>query len=159
MSGFEELVELERDLTKTAGLMPHKAAQAVQQTAMRTKSEWRKHAKGNTMGGQYTATIDYTAREFGAFGQGVIEAEIGPNIGRYGGRTGKGGLTPGFGFFDDPESTPIGVKPVRARRRAEKFADEELDKGIEIAVRQSLAEAKLDTFGGALSAVMRGSVE
>lgn len=158
MSEFEELIELERDLTTAADLMPHKAAQAVQQTAMNTKDEWRKLAKGNTMGEQYTATIDYTAREYGAFGQGVIEAEIGPNLGRYGGKTGKGGLTPGFGIFDDPESTPVGAKPVRARKRAELFADKELDKGIEIALRQSLAEAKLDTLGGAASAILRGSV-
>lgn len=156
MSEFDELMVLERDLTTAAGLMPHKAGQAVQQTAIRTRDEWRKLAKGNTMGSQYTATIDYTAREYGAFGQGAIEAEIGPDLARYGGKTGKGGLTPGFGIFDDPESTPVGVKPVRARKRAELFADEELDKGIEIALRQSLAEAKLDTIGGAASALLRG---
>ncbi|WP_144795698.1 hypothetical protein [Microbacterium paludicola] len=158
MIEFEELVEIERDLTTVAGLIPHKAAQAVQQAAIRTKGEWQGQAKGNTMGQQYTATIDYTAREFGAFGQGVIEAEVGPNLARYGGKTGKGGLTPGFGFFDDPESTPIGVKPVRARKRAELFADKELDKGIEIAVQQSLAEAKFATFGGGIAAVVRGSI-
>lgn len=156
MSGFDELKVLERDLTTAAEVMPHKAAQAVQQTAMHTKEEWQEQAEGNTMGKQYSAAIDYTVREYGAFGQGVIEAEIGPNLSRYGGKTGKGGLTPGFGFFDDPESTPIGVKPVRARRRAEKFAEQELDKGLEIALRQSLAEANLDTVGGAASALLRG---
>ncbi|MGB4136417.1 MAG: hypothetical protein WA971_07630 [Microbacterium sp.] len=141
--GFEELQVLERDLTGVAGLMPRKAAQAVQQAAMRTKGEWQKLASGNTMGSQYSATIDYEVREYGAFGQGVIEAEIGPDLARYGGKTGKGGLTPGFGIFDDPEVTPIGVKPVRARKRAELFADDELDRGIEIALDQSLSEMGL----------------
>ncbi len=140
MSDFSEMTVLERDLTEVAGLIGHKAGQAVQQTAIRTSEQWQKLAKGNPMGEQYTATIDYTEREYGAFGQGVYEAEVGPDLARYGGKTGKGGLTPGFGFFDDPESTPIGVKPVRARRRAEQFADVELDKGIEIATRQSLAK-------------------
>lgn len=157
MSEFDELVTIERDLTQAAGLMPHKAAQAVQQTAVRTRDEWRKLAKENPMGKQYTDAIDYDVREYGAFGQGVYEAEIGPDLARYGGKTGKGGLVPGLGIFDDPESTPIGVKPVRARKRAESFAEDELEKGIEIAVRQSLAEAKLDTIGGAAAALLRGS--
>lgn len=154
---FEELVTIERDLTEAAGLMPHKAAQAVQQAGIRTRDEYRKQAKDNPLGQQYTAAIDYTVHEYGAFGQGVIEAEVGPNLERYGGKTGKGGLVPSAGIFDDPESTPIGVTPSRARRRAEIFAEKELDAGIEIAMRQSLAEAKLDTIGGAASAILRGS--
>lgn len=136
----DELTDLARDLTEVAGLINEKAAQAVVQTAFRTRDEWRKHAKGNPMGEQYTESIDFTAREYGAFGQGVYEAEIGPDLARYGGKTGEGGLTPGFGIFDDPESTPVGVKPVRARKRAELFADKELDRGIEIAARQSLGK-------------------
>lgn len=140
MSGFDELTELHRDLTEVPGLVNAKAAQAVEQTAFRTRDEWRKRAKGNPMGEQYTAAIDFTVREYGAFGQGVYEAEVGPNLARYGGKTGQGGLTPGFGMFDDPEKTPVGVKPVRARKRAELFADKELDRGIEIAVRQSLGK-------------------
>jgi len=153
---FEGLVQIERDLTNAAGLMPHKAAQAVEQTGVRTRNEWRKLAKGTPLGEQYTAAIDYTVRDYSGFGQGVIEAEVGPNLERYGGKTGKGGLVPSAGIFDDPESTPIGVKPIRARVRAEKFAEEELDRGIEIAVGQSLAEAKLDSIGGAASALLRG---
>lgn len=157
MSDFDELEALARDFTTASELMPHKAAQAVQQTGIRTKDEWRKIAKGNPLGGQYTSTIDYTVREYGAFGQGVIEADIGPDLARYGGKTGRGGLVPSAGIFDDPESTPVGAKPDRSRRRAETFAEEELDKGIEIALSQSLAEAKLDTIGGAASAILRGS--
>lgn len=158
IDGLEEIYQLERDLTEAAGLMAHKGAQAVEQTAIRTKAEWRKLAKGNPMGGRYTATIDYDVREHGAFGQGVIEAEVGPNLARYGGKTGKGGLVPSVGIFDDPlNQGGIRRAPDRSRVRAEKFAAEELTRGIEIAMRQSLAERKLDTFGGAVSAVIRGS--
>ena len=135
MNDFNDLA---RDLTDLTDITPKKVGQAVQQTAIRTSEEWQKLAKGNPMGEQYTATIDYTEREYGAFGQGVYEAEIGPDLARYGGKTGKGGLMPSAGIFDDPESTPIGVRPVRARRRAELFADKELTKGIEIALDQSL---------------------
>ncbi|OJU41819.1 MAG: hypothetical protein BGN97_03720 [Microbacterium sp. 69-10] len=144
MSGVEELAAVERDLTGVAGLIPKKAGQAVQQTLIRTRDEWRKLAKGTPMGQQYTASIDYTAGESGVVGgRGVLEGEVGPDIARYGGKTGKGGLVPGMGFFDDPESTPVGVKPVRARKRAELFAEDELDRGIDIAVEQSLAERGL----------------
>jgi hypothetical protein len=157
VSDFDDVEALARDFTTASELMPHKAAQAVQQTGIRTKDEWRKIAMGNPLGGQYTSTIDYTVREYGAFGQGVIEAEIGPDLARYGGKTGRGGLVPSAGIFDDPESTPVGAKPDRSRRRAETFAEEDLDKGMEIAIRQSLAEARLDTIGGAASAILRGS--
>lgn len=154
---FGELLDLERDLTGAAGLMPHKAGQAVQQAAMNTKSQWRKLAKNNPMGGRYTSTIDYTVDEFGAFGQGVFEAEVGPDLARYGGKTGKGGLVPSAGIFDDPLSQgSIRRAPDRARRQAEKFASDDLDKGIGIALEQSLAEAKLDTIGGAAAAIIRG---
>lgn len=159
MSGddFGDLLDLERDLTEAAGLMPHKAGQAVQQAAMHTKAEWRKQAKGNPAGGRYTSTIDYTVDEFGAFGQGAFEAEIGPDLARYGGKTGKGGLMPSAGIFDDPLSQgSIKRAPDRARRQAEKFAADDLDKGIEIALEQSLAEAKLATVAGAAAAIMRG---
>lgn len=135
---MSDFTNLARDLTDLAGLTPKKAGQAVQQAAWRTRDEWKKLARGNPMGTQYTGSIDYTKHDYGAFGQGVYEAEIGPNLARFGGKTGKGGLTPGLGILDDPESTPVGVKPVRARRRAELFADKELTKGIEIALDQSL---------------------
>ncbi len=160
LDDFSDLFELERDLTTAADLMPHKAAQAVQQAGMNTKKQWKKLARGNPLGGQYTATIDYTMRDASGFGQGIVEAEIGPDLARYGGRTGKGGLVPSAGIFDDPESQgSIRRAPDRARRAAEKFAAEDLDKGIEIALRQSLAEAKLDTIGGAAAAILRGGVE
>lgn len=158
-AGFDDLLDLERDLTGAADLMPHKAGQAVQQAAMHTKQEWQKQAKGNPMGGRYTSTIDYTVDEFGGFGQGVFEAEIGPDLARYGGKTGRGGLMPSAGIFDDPLSQgSIRRAPDRARRRAEKFASDDLDKGIEIALEQSLAEAKLGSVGGAAAAIIRGSV-
>lgn len=46
---------------------------------------------------------------------------------------------PSAGFYDDPEKTPVGVKPVRARKRAELFADKALGNRIDIAVQRSQA--------------------
>lgn len=159
MTPADDFAVLERDLTESANLMPRKAAQAVQQTAIRTKKQYRQEAKGNPLGGRYTATIDYTVNEFGAFGQGVIEAEIGPDLARYGGKTGKGGLVPSAGIFDDPQSQgSIRRAPDRARVRAEAFASDELDRGIDIAVEQTLAEVNLHTIGGGAAALIRGSI-
>lgn len=154
---FAELIQLERDLTQVAHLIPHKAGQAVQQAAMATKKRWKNDARGNKLKGQYTATIDYETRNYGAFGQGVYEAEIGPNL-AYGGNTGRGGLVPSAGIFDDPMS-PVDRPPDRARQKAEKFAAEDLDRGIEKAVEQSLAEANFyGSFGAGVAAVVKGGI-
>lgn len=139
MSDIDDLV---RDLTDVAGLATKEVRKSMKQAAFKTRDEWRRQARGNPLGQQYTASIDFTENEFGGFGQGVLEVEIGPNLERYGGRTGKGGLVPSAGIFDDPNS-PVSRAPDRARRRAEKFAGPELEKRIEIAIDQSLKSKKL----------------
>ena len=141
---FSQLDALAQDLTEIPGLINAKAKQAVQHVALNTKKSWAADAKKGPRGGRYAPTIDYEECEFGGFGQGVFEAEIGPNLARYGGKTGKGGLIPSLGILDDPESSGgIRTTPSRARRRAEKFAAKDLVKGIEIAVEQSLKKAGL----------------
>lgn len=136
--GMDDLYGLIADLTEVPNLVNRKVEQAVQQTAIHTKKSWAEAAKKGPMGRQYAPTIDYETREFGAFGQGQYTAEIGPDLARYGGSTGKGGLVPSMGILDDPQSTGnIKTPPSRARRKAEKFAAEELLKGIDIAVEQS----------------------
>lgn len=135
------------DITGAMDIVPKAAKQAVQQTALRTKAQWRKLAKGNPLGRQYTATIDYTLDAAvslsllpsldSRFGRTEFQAEIGPDLARYGGKTGRGGLVPSAGIFDDPD-TPVSRPPDRARRAAERFAEEELEKGIQIALDQSL---------------------
>ncbi len=133
-----------RDLSGIQGLVPKKARQAVQQTLMRTRDGWRKSAAGNPLGRQYTAAIDYTiessAGVMGGADSATISGEVGPNLERYGGKTGRGGLVPSAGIFDDPLSS-VSRPPDRARRTAEKFAEEELERGIDIATEQSLRES------------------
>lgn len=136
---MSDLEDLARDLTNVARIVPVKVKQSVQQAAMRTKGEWRKLARGNPLGRQYTATIDYTVDDEFSASAATFSAEVGPDLERYGGKTGRGGLVPSAGVFDDPIS-PVKRKPDRARRGAEQFAARELSKGIEIALDQSLQE-------------------
>jgi hypothetical protein len=139
---FSELMVLAADLTAVAKESPKKARQAVQQTGIRTKAQWAKDASGNPLGRQYTATIDYTLT--GAVSGGILDLEIGPNLARYGGKTGPGGLVPSAGIFDDPLSRGgILTPPDRSRRKAEKFASDEMEKGITIALDQILTERGL----------------
>lgn len=143
---FSELDGLIADLTEVPNLINRKVEQAVQQTGIRTKKMWADDAKKTmpkSVGRRYAPTIDYEAREFGAFGQGQYTVEIGPNLARYGGKTGPGGLIPSMGILDDPQSGGILTPPSRSRPRAEKFAGDELVKGIEIAVEQSLKKLGL----------------
>lgn len=134
---MSDLRLLASDLAALADLVPTKAKQAVQQTAMKSKAEWRRLARGNPLGKQYTSAIDYKLRNE----DGRFEADIGPNLERYGGKTGRGGLVPSAGIFDDPLSAgSIRRPPDRARRSAEKFASDELGRGVDIALEQSLRE-------------------
>lgn len=139
MNDFDRLA---KDLTDVAGLVPKKAAQAVEQTAVRTRDEWRRLAAGNPYGAQYTRTISYDVDQDGeGGGRGEYSAEVGPDLGRYGGRTGKGGLVPSAGIFDDPiNQGDILRPPDHAARDAGRFAEDELERGVEIAVEQSLRE-------------------
>ena len=138
-SDFSELDKLNLDLTEAANIDNLQAKQIVQQAALRTKESWAKDAAKGVGGEQYSATIDYEEREFGGFGQGVYAAEIGPNLARYGGITGKGGLIPSLGIFDDPQSSGgISATPTRARPKAEKFAIKDLEKGVQIAIDKTL---------------------
>lgn len=139
MSAMDDVRRLEADLTELANVIPGKVEQAVQQTAIRTKQSWASQARGeHPLGAQYADSIDYEVRTYGAFGQTVIAAEIGPDLARYGGKTGAGGLVPSMGVLDEPMHAPVDSKPIRAGRVAFEMAEEELAKGIEIALDQSL---------------------
>ena len=142
-----EVRALAADLAAIAGTMPGKARQAFQQTLIRTKKSYADDAKKSMpkrVAKTYAPTIDYTLSKGEA--ADTLEGEVGPNLERYGrktrsvgGKSLKGGLSPSFGFLDDPDGTGgIRAAPSRARQRAEKFAAEELVKGIEIAAEQSM---------------------
>lgn len=141
--GFAPLAALAFDLSEVAKQSGRKARQVIQQTGMRTKAQWRSDAAGNPFGRQYTATIDYTL-DGSVTGGAVASLEVGPNLSRYGGKTGKGGLVPSAGIFDDPLSSGgIRVGPDRSRVKAEKFAVENMATGMEIAMDQLLKERGL----------------
>lgn len=136
IEGFDELIH---DLTAVAGLIPKKVRQAVQQTGMNTKKAWAADARKGSRGRQYAPTIDYETRNPSGFGVTEFQVDVGPNLSRYGGKTGKKGLIPSLGILDDPQGGVNGASPTRARRRAEKFAAEEIVKGLQIALDQSHA--------------------
>jgi hypothetical protein len=125
----DDLNKLAADLSAVAAGSPKKARQVVQQTGINTKKHWQSIAK-NPFKGLYTSSIDY---EVTASATG-IDLEVGPNLSR-------GVGAPSFGIFDDPLSTgSIKRAPDRARRRAEKFAADDVEKGIGIALDQLLKE-------------------
>jgi hypothetical protein len=135
----DDFKKLEADLKDLAQVSPRKARQVVQQAGIRTKQEWQKDAAGNPFHKRYTATIDYEIT--GSVKDGEITLDVGPDIKRYGGKTGRGGLVPSAGIFDDPRRDGgISVTPDRARVRAEKFAADDVEKGIDIAIGQLLKE-------------------
>jgi hypothetical protein len=142
---FSELNKLTADFTASTELVTSEAKKSLQQTAIETKKSWAADAKKGVRGGRYAPTIDYTESEPGAIGgKGTLEVEIGPDIERYGGKTGKGGLVPSFGIFDDPESKgDIRATPSRARVAAAKFAEKQIVDRMETAVDRSLKKRNL----------------
>ena len=143
-SDFSQLHTLFKDLTEVGDLVQSEVKKSLQQTAIETKESWAADASKGVLGKRYAPTIDFEEREFGAFGQGVLEVVIGPNLERYGGKTGRGGLVPSAGIFDDPlNQGKIRSTPSRARQRAEKFAEAELAERIRIAVDRSLKQKRL----------------
>lgn len=134
-----ELIQFSEDLTQEADIITGEVRKSVQQTAMVTKRTWAADARRafGSLGRQYAPTIDYTLTENGEEGgAGSIEAEIGPNLERYGGKTGAGGLVPGYGRFED---APGGVRgPARGSvRRTAVKAETEFEQRIAMAVERS----------------------
>lgn len=142
--GFDGLNKLSADLTELAGIITGEARKSVQQTAIKTKKSWADDAAKSmgSVGARYAPTIDYTEHEYGGFGQGVLEAEIGPNLARYGGKTGEGGLVPSMGILEEANGGVRG-RPSHAVRRAEKFAGEEFVKRLELAIDESAKRVNL----------------
>ena len=76
----------------------------VEKGAINIKNQMRSEASGSSHFGQVAPTINYDIRVVGAFGGGIVEAEIGPNkarraarianIGYFGGANGGGNTLP-----------------------------------------------------------------
>lgn len=134
-----ELGVFAANLSQEANIITGEVRKSVQQTAMEVKKRWAADARRafGRLGRQYAPTIDYTLSEDGEEGgAGSLEAEIGPNLARYGGKTGPGGLVPGYGRF---EEAPGGVRgrPRGSVRRVEAFAGTEFEKRLQMAVERS----------------------
>ncbi|MWV50065.1 hypothetical protein GRS96_12375 [Rathayibacter sp. VKM Ac-2803] len=142
---FSEMYRLAADLTEAGHISRRELRRSMQQTLMETKKFWNADAKRSfpkKIAGRYAATIDYSLRSYGAFGQGVYEGEVGPDLFRYGGLTGKGGLVPSLGILEDA----VGGVRGRARGsidRAAAFASAELPVRMELAVEESMKKKGL----------------
>jgi len=134
-----ELHRLAADLGEMADLAPKLVKKAVQQTAIKTKKEWQADArrKAGRKTRKYAPSIDYTENRSAAFGVNVFSAEVGPNLSRYGG---KGGLQPSLGILEESGVKGGGRNSIRV---AERFAETELEKGIDLAIEESQRRADL----------------
>lgn len=125
---FSELTQLSQDLGTVPARAIPKVRQAVEIAARKTKDAWRQTAQplSGKHARQYPGSIDYDL-ELNTDGQ--ISAEIGPNLTRYGGKSGRGGLAPSLGILED---APGGVrsKPQRAGQKAAQIGGDDLETGI-----------------------------
>lgn len=125
---FSELNALTQDLGSVPTSSIPKIRQAVEIAARKTKDAWRQTAAplSGRHARQYPASIDY---ELELNTDGEISAEIGPNLTRYGGKTGQGGLAPSLGILED---APGGVRarPQRARQKAAQVGADDLETGL-----------------------------
>jgi len=111
-----ELDALARDLTKIPAMMVPKMRGVVAKSAVNTKKIMRKDAYGSTHFKQIARTIDYDIKVHEFWGDGVIEADIGPNSSRQGAATLAGiayfGTSkPGGGTLRDPVDAMLEEAP------------------------------------------------
>jgi hypothetical protein len=120
---FSELLELAADLSEAPTNARRNVKKAVAVTARHIKDDWRQGAEvgaGDGFSDRYTASIFYDVKE----SADVIEAEIGPELGRAGGSA---------GFLED---APGGVKssPQHAGRDAMEANEDDFVRGLDIAL-------------------------
>ena len=113
---FSELNTLAADLGAAPVKVIPFARKAVEVTARNVKDAWRKEAKRKGLK-RYSTAIDYDMK---LKTDGMIGAEIGPNLGKAQGT---------FGFVED---APGGVKssPQHAGRNAAKSNEADFEKGL-----------------------------
>lgn len=132
----DDLADLIRDFGKVPGNLGPHVRTALERSARGTKDGWRNiaaaasrgHAKG------YPATIDYDVRTKLSH----WEAEIGPNLKRYGGR----GMQPSLGILEDAPGG-VAAAPQKARPRLLKSGEKYFERGMDRAADDALRKAKL----------------
>lgn len=131
-TGGDELGALEADLRGVAVEAGPNIEKAIRVTAHKVMEDWRSGATvGRGYAKSYAASIGYDMVSASVFGQGVIEAEIGPELRR----------TPGAsaGFLED---APGGVQsaPQHAGRDALEKNQRDFVDGIGIAIVDTLGD-------------------
>lgn len=113
---FSELNALAADLGDAGAKVIPLARKAVEVTARNVKDDWRKEAKRKGLK-RYSTAVDYDMQ---LNTDGMIGAEVGPNLGKTQGT---------FGFVED---APGGVKsaPQHAGRNAAKNNQADFEKGL-----------------------------
>lgn len=144
MSGADvsELSALAADLLGAANVEVKKS---VQQTALTVKNFWRDDAKRSfpkRIASRYAPTINYSDVKRLPDNTATYHSEIGPNLKRYGGLTGKGGLIPSMGILEDAGGQ-IKSRPRNAVVRADKFAQKEFSDRMQLALDEALKKRGL----------------
>lgn len=124
---FSEVMEFARDLGEVPRAVIPNARKAVEVAARATDDAWTEAAKGPSgrHARNYPAAVDY---DLELNTDGVIAAEVGPNLGRS-----QGAL----GFLDEGGGG-VTAAPQRAGRKAAKVAEKELEIGLTKAVGEGL---------------------
>lgn len=128
MTGFDELHKLALDLSAVPVEAVPNIVKAVAVSAGKGKKAWQGAAKKHRYSGSYPASIDYDTVKVDK--SGTISTDLGPNLER-------GVGTPGIGIVED---SPDGVNgaPQRNYLAAEKVIEEDLPRGIDIAIDQTM---------------------
>jgi hypothetical protein len=122
--GFDELHKLEVDLSAAPAAALPLIKKAIGISALKGKRAWQAAAAGHKYSGSYPASIDYDPVG------NDLETELGPNFNRSRG-------VAGLGIVED---SPGGVNgaPQRNYVKAEEVIAPDLERGIEIAIDQTL---------------------
>ena len=114
---FSEVMNLAADLGDAPRKVIPLARKAVEVTARHVKDDWKPEAAVSGGAKRYAGSIDYTMK---LDQDGVIGAEVGPNLNRVGG---------GWGFLED---APGGVlaAPQHAGRKAAAANVADFEKGL-----------------------------
>ena len=134
---FAEMYQLGADIEAASRL---EVRRSMQQTAIETKKFWQNDARRTfpkVIAGRYAPTIDYTDLRTLAADDNTYRVDIGPNLDRFGGKTGKGGLLPSLGILEDATGGVRG-RPRGSIDRALAFAQAEFVERMQLAVDQTM---------------------
>ena len=130
--GWAEWGVLSRDLASADKRVVDNVEKALKVTSMNVKKSWQKKAARKGLK-QYAATVDFEVHQSFAFGGAAVQSEIGPNMTRYRGKVGKGGLVAAMGFIEEAKGD-IAAAPQHAGRDALAENADDFERGINIAI-------------------------